>query len=590
MIKTFTIYSLFFLITALVSFFAAFIALRRKHAKGALEVALLMIASGIGATFLIFETSASILSEKIFWAKLEFIGGTFVPVFYLIFVLRYTGHDKFLSPKHIISIIVVPIITLVLIFTNEKHNLIWTGYSAISQESNLMVYYHGICFWVGYVLYSYILLFIGSVYIFCFILRHKKAFLYQGWIIFIGGLLPWSASFLYLADINVTPGLDLTPASIALSGAMLIYAFFNNRFLDLVPVARETLVETLQDGIIVLDDQNRIQDVNSAALNYLGIKNKNNLGLFADDSGASVIPLLNAITKNGQTERVEIKKGNELIAFKIIKQTIKNQQGSRLVIIRDISESYSQQQELIKAKERAEESDRLKSAFLANMSHEIRTPMSGILGFTELLREVKISEDEQQEYLGIIEKSGTRMLNIINDLMSISTLEAGLMKTSISEVDVNKQINLVYKTLKPQAQEKGIKLFLNKNLPLTEGKKVTDREKLSAILTNLVKNAIKFTQSGSIELGCSRNQYELEFFVKDTGIGILPEQKEYIFERFRQGSESFAREYEGAGLGLSIAKAYVELLGGRIWVESEPAIGSTFFFTIPDKRDITLSL
>lgn len=590
MIMTFTIYSLFFLITALVSFFTAYIALRRKHSKGALEVALLLIASGIGATFLIFETSASIVSEKIFWSKLEFIGGTFVPVFYFIFVLRYTGRDKDLSPKHIISLMIVPLITLALIFTNDKHNLFWTGYSAVSPESNLIVYYHGICFWVGYVLYSYILLFIGSVYIFKFIFRHRKAFLYQGWIIFIGALLPWSASLLYLAEINITPGLDLTPASITLSGVMLIYAFFNNRFLDLVPVARETLVETLQDGIIVLDDQNRIQDVNSAALNYLGITNKNSLGLFADDSGATVIPLLNAITKEGPFERVEIKRGNEIIAFKIIKQRIKNQPGSRLVIIRDISESFSQQQELIKAKERAEESDRLKSAFLANMSHEIRTPMSGILGFTELLREVKISEDEQQEYLGIIEKSGNRMLNIINDLMSISTLEAGLMKTSISEVDVIKQINLVYKTLKPQAQEKGIKLILNNSLPLTEGKTNTDREKLSAILTNLIKNAIKFTPTGSIELGCSRNPNELEFFVKDTGIGILPEQIGYIFERFRQGSESFAREYEGAGLGLSIAKAYVELLGGRIWVESEPANGSTFFFTIPDKQDITLSL
>lgn len=521
---------------------------------------------------------------------MEFIGGAFVPVLYLIFVLRYTGQDKYLSRGRIISLLTVPLITLALIFTNEKHNLIWTGFSAISQETNLMVYNHGIGFWVGYILYSYILLFVGTICIFCFIFKHKKAFHYQGWIIFIGGMLPWSASILYLADINITPGLDITPASIALSGVLLIYAFFNTRFLDLVPVARETLVETLQDGIIVLDEQNRIQDVNSAALKYLGITNKNSLGLFADDSGATVIPLLNSITSEGQIERVEIKKGDELIAFKIIKQTIKNQPGSRLVIIRDISESFSQQQELIKAKERAEESDRLKSAFLANMSHEIRTPMSGILGFTELLREVKISEDEQQEYLGIIEKSGTRMLNIINDLMSISTLEAGLMKTSISEVDVNKQINLVYKSLKPQAQEKGIKLFLNKNLPLTECKIVSDREKLNAILTNLIKNAIKFTPSGSIELGCSRNNSDLEFFVKDTGIGILPEQKGYIFERFRQGSESFAREYEGAGLGLSIAKAYVELLGGRIWVDSEPGNGSTFFFTLPDKQDITLSL
>jgi signal transduction histidine kinase/ActR/RegA family two-component response regulator len=237
--------------------------------------------------------------------------------------------------------------------------------------------------------------------------------------------------------------------------------------------------------------------------------------------------------------------------------------------------------ELIIAKEKAEESDRLKSAFLANMSHEIRTPMNGILGFAELLKEPKLTGEEQQEYIGIIEKSGARMLNIINDIISISKIESGQIEISISETNVNKQIVFLYTFFKPEAELKGIQLSIKNSLPAKEAIINTDREKIYSIFTNLIKNAIKFTVAGSIEFGYEKKENCLEFFVKDTGIGIRQAQKEIIFERFRQGSESLTRNYEGAGLGLSISKAYVEMLGGKIWVESELGKGSIFYFTIP---------
>jgi len=579
--QIFTIYSLFFLVTALVSFFGAFLALYRRRVKGALEITWLMVASGIGSFWVIFETSAVTMAEKIFWAKLEFTGGSFTPVLYLIFVLRFTGKEKFLSAKNIFLLFIIPLITLAMVFTNDYHNLMWSGFSAISATTNLMEYYHGIWFWTGYIAYSYIMLAAASFSIFSFIYHHRSSFQYHGWVILLGGLLPWSASLLYLTGVNITPGLDLAPASITLSGLLLIYAIFHNRFLDLVPIAHETLVETLQDGIIALDGQNRIQDINGAAISYLGITNKSILGLVAQESGATVIPLLNAILDDNPVDFIEIQNGPELKTFRIIKQIIKNQSGSRIIVIRDIADFVAQQNELIKAKEKAEESDRLKSAFLANISHEIRTPMNGILGFTELLRELKLSEDEQQEYLAIIEKSGTRMLNIINDIISLSSLEAGLSKVKITNFDINDQVNILFNLYEPQAREKGLELIIKDNIPTEESKINSDKDKVKEILANLIKNAIKFTAEGSIEIGFSKDSDGLEFYVKDTGIGINPEQKGLIFERFRQGSESVARYYEGAGLGLSISKAYVLLLGGKIWVESEEGKGSTFYFTIP---------
>ncbi len=245
----------------------------------------------------------------------------------------------------------------------------------------------------------------------------------------------------------------------------------------------------------------------------------------------------------------------------------------------------STEKELIAAKEKAEESDRLKSAFLANMSHEIRTPMNGILGFSELLKEPDLSGAEQQQYLGIIEKSGRRMLNIINDIVDISRIEAGMVDVRKSVTNINEQIEYIYTFFKPEAEAKGLKLSVTNLLQRKNETILTDREKLYAVLTNLIKNAIKYSHWGEIELGCLRKGTFLEFYVKDAGIGIPKERQHAIFERFVQADIEDKMARQGAGLGLSITKAYIEMLGGSIWLESEEGNGSTFFFTLPFDAD-----
>lgn len=265
---------------------------------------------------------------------------------------------------------------------------------------------------------------------------------------------------------------------------------------------------------------------------------------------------------------------------------VKDKSGNPVKVIginMDISESKMAAQEIKRAKERAEESDRLKSAFLANMSHEIRTPMNGILGFAALLKEAKLSGKMQKDYIDMIEKSGTRMLNIIGDIMSISKVEAGQMDVNLSETNVNEQIEYIVKFFNPEADKKGLKLLSKIGLPDEKALLNTDKDKLIAILSNLVKNALKFTECGFIQTGYKLKGKYLEFFVKDTGIGFSIEHKEIIFERFRQIGETLSRNYEGAGLGLSIAKAYVEMLGGQIRAESQPGKGSEFYFTLPCK-------
>ena len=265
---------------------------------------------------------------------------------------------------------------------------------------------------------------------------------------------------------------------------------------------------------------------------------------------------------------------------------------SDLEILEFVSEQISisierkkNEDELKKALKKATESDRLKSAFLTNMSHEIRTPMNGILGFTELLKESGLTGDDQQDYIEIIEKSGARMLNTINDIISISKIESGQMEVNLQESNINEQIEFLYAFFKPEMERKEMQFLFRNSLPSNEAIIKTDSEKVYTILTNIVKNAIKFSEKGSIEFGYTLKKESkpsvLEFYVKDTGIGIPKDRQKAIFERFIQADITDSRAFQGSGLGLSISKAYVEMLGGKIWVESEEGEGSSFYFTLP---------
>ena len=237
--------------------------------------------------------------------------------------------------------------------------------------------------------------------------------------------------------------------------------------------------------------------------------------------------------------------------------------------------------ELVIAKEHAEQSDRLKSAFLANMSHEVRTPLNSIIGFSELLADPYFEEEQKNEFIQSIIISGNNLLTIISDIMDISKMKSGEIKIRNSQINVQKFISTIKEQFSFQAE--GNKLELKLTIPDNDQETVilADADRLSQIFNNLVNNAIKFTVTGSIEIGYQTKGKMVEFFVKDTGIGIPAEYHDTIFERFRQVEIEKTRKYGGNGLGLAISKNLIELMGGRIWFESEPGKGSVFYFTLP---------
>lgn len=351
----------------------------------------------------------------------------------------------------------------------------------------------------------------------------------------------------------------------------------------------QALLDANPDMMFVFNSEGKILDYHSGNNNNdLYTKPEFFIGkpiadIMPENVASATNKIISKILRNGGTEQYEYEldiNGNSQIFEARCVSCGKNE---ILSIVRNITRQKHAEQELINAKVKAEESDHLKSAFLANMSHEIRTPMNGILGFAELLKEPGLSGQEQKEYIQIIEESGERMLRIINDIIDISKIESGLMKVYFKETNVNDQLDYIYNFFRPEIEAKGLIFEAYKTCPRNETYIVTDPEKLYAILTNLVKNAIKYTKQGKIKLGYMKKEDSYRFYVSDTGIGIAPERQKAVFERFIQADIEDRQAYQGAGLGLAISQAYVEMLGGTIGLEHSDQSGSVFYFTLPYK-------
>ncbi len=386
------------------------------------------------------------------------------------------------------------------------------------------------------------------------------------------------------------------------AGSIGVFENINDRKKTEHDIRKLTLaVEQSPDSIIITDTEGIIEYANPTTSKFTGFSLEEMIGNKTSIFNSGVKSEINyeglwETIKSGEIWHGEIynqKKNGEYYWESATISPICNPNGhitNFLSIKEDITERKQLTQELILAKEKAEESDRLKSAFLANISHEIRTPMNGILGFSELLKNPELLPEAKDRYIQIIEQSGNRMLSIITDIVDISKIESGQMNLEIQSANINQLLSEVAVLFIPEAQAKGLRLSFTTALPNEKSFIQTDRQKLVQVLTNLIKNSLKFTKTGSINFGYDLVDDHLEFYVEDSGVGIPEHQTEIIFDQFRQGSFALTRAYEGAGLGLSISKAFVEMLGGKIWVESKVGYGSAFYFNIPYKNSNSKSV
>lgn len=572
------------------------IAWRRRSAEGSLPFALLLAAAAEWA----LAYSLSLISKgkalQLFWIRVRYLGIVIVPVAWFTFALLQTGHGKWLTRRALILLAIEPLSILLLVWTNEWHHLYW---AEVYQESLGPFVIIGVTrgiFYLVHVVYSYLLIISGSILLIQMVIRSPHLYRRQSLVALFGAIGPFVgdilSTFELLGDFSQ---LDLTPFFFSLTGLAMTWAFFRFRLLDIIPVARDAVIESMSDGVLVLDAENRIVDINPVGAGIIECDASEIIGQMAEQVLSPWPDLIERYRSIPETH-TEISVGEGVVRtyFDLRISPLRdwrNRLTGRLIVFRDITKRKEMEKALQEAKEAAEAANRAKNEFISIVTHELRSPMSAIHGSATLLSDGgagPVNED-QAEFLEIIETNTRRMIALVMDLNDVSRIESGQLHLRPGTVSLTKIVEDVVRSIQPKIEEKvhSLALRIPDDLPSVWG----DRVRLEQILTNLVRNACKFTpENGEITI-CAKcvaegdNSKAVCVSVQDNGLGIRHEDRKKIFTKFFRATDKRISEIPGSGLGLSITKSLVEMQHGRIWFESEYGRGSTFHFTVPVAED-----
>ena len=573
-------------------FIASFVAIyvlvytwRRRNMRGARP--LLPLTFGI-LIWLVASTIEGMLIDeaaRLLWINIQYIGIVIVPTAWLIFSLSFTGRRDLLSRRNIALLLLMPLLTLAMVWTNA-----WHHFFRISLELDtsgvypIWIWNPGPGFWL-HTLYSYILLFCGFVILVQAYRQSSRLFRRQIIVILLGAAVPWLANIVFII-FPATP-VDYTPIAFLISGLAIAWGIFKVGLVEVQPIIHKQVIDEMQDGVLILDEKNRILEANTAVLNVLGVTDT----IIGQPIAKALARWPELITElHGaaftQAELSLPLDNQEIHHYQISITPLHDKKGlktGQLIMAHEITHLKEIETSLMEAAEAAEAASRAKSTFLATMSHELRTPLTAIIGYSELIEE----KSEMLGYEKIVPQLrqigiAAHSLNyIIGNILDLSKIEAERMELSFGEFPVAELIAEVVNSVQPQIEQNSN--VLSVNLPEKIGVLNSDKAKLRQILLNLLGNAAKFTRSGKIDLSVSRDNESgyFEFTVSDNGEGIPDKIKTTLFEPFVQADASFTRVHGGSGLGLAISQRFCHMLGGSIAVESALGQGATFVVKMP---------
>jgi len=592
-------YLLPLVLAAVVAVVIAVLAWQRRSTSGTRSFMLLMAAVAWWSLGYAMELGAVELQAKLFWSDFNFVAVVTVPAAWLSFCLEYTGRDDLLTSRNLVLMAIEPVVILLLIWSDGAHHLFRSQVSLDTSGAAVMLApVYGTVFWVNAV-YSYVLLAMGTLLLVRAFFRAPRLYRAQTGAILVGAVLPWIGNALHIFGLSPIPNLDWTPFSFALTGIAVAWGLFRFGLLDVGPVARSAVFEGIHDGVLVLDNQGRLVDLNPTAQRILSWREEEVVGqplaqvLVADVGNpvlvtGELVELLAGSSSEQDEVETEVAVGSEEQRryYDVRNTLLRGRRGrlaGRLIVLRDVTDRRQAEEALALARDHALEMSRLKTELLANVSHDLRTPLNVILGYADmLLGGVHGSLTEGQvRSMGRILTNAKQLASVVNDLLDQAELEAGWLELRIASFNPAELVEEVVSILSDEARERGLALVIDVAASMPHDV-VGDPQRTGQILMNLVINAIKFTDEGQVRIrlyGLDEETWAIE--VSDTGRGIPPEAQGYIFDPFRQVDSSPTREQGGVGLGLSLVHHLVEMMGGQIRLDSTVGRGSTFTVILP---------
>lgn len=594
----------------------ALLSLRRRNTPGGLALGLMQLAVTEWQVGTAFEIATPVLADKILWAKIEYLGSLSVAPCLLIFAIQFSGHEAWLKRRNVARLFIVPVITWLLAATNEWHGWIWNRFTLAPASANLLIYGHGPAFWIGVVGYSYLLSLLSTLLIVQASLKWSGIYRRRTMMMILGIAIPWLGSVAYLFPLNEAPWLDLSPVAFTISGVLAANVLLRYGLFELVPVARGLLIEEMADGVMVVDQCQRVIDANPAVCHMLGGSVDPNRGRPLSDlplpwqdvlkraaapedttfeialpapaqPRATVPPGMNgdraqwvevrSVPLSDQTANL---RGHLVVLHSITKRKEAEEQVHKLnaELEQRVAERTAQLEErtreLSEANKKLKDLDRLKSKFIADVSHELRTPLANVALYLSLLERGK--PEKHDLYLATAKNQAALLTTLVEGILDLSYLDEKPDRPAGEPANLNELVAAAVDVQRPRAEAAGLDLVFRPtaDLPPVLG----DKLKLGQVIENLLTNALIYTRSGGVTLATSYLALppSVCLEVTDTGTGIDAADLPHIFERFYRGQNVGQSTIAGAGLGLAIVKAIVEAHGGTVEVDTRPGSGSTF--------------
>lgn len=564
---------------------------RRRTTPSGRYFTLMTLAVTLWAGFGILEVSATTVDLKVFWSKFEYVGAAAVPVLLFLFVTSQELRGRAHSKGTIAALSVIPLATLVVVCTNEYHSLIWTGFSEISATTNLMEYEHGLWFWIGYVAYTYALLVIATVLLARQVIMRRALYRTQALLLLVAISFPWIASIVYLAGLSPVPGLDLSRVALAITGAVMAAGVFRWQIADLVPLARDVAIDRMADGMIVLDPEQRIIDVNAAAMALLEIEGRLPLGKHlaevvkdCPDLGRAVRPPGTAIIRCGL-------RWLEATVSPVDERGMKT--AGCVIVLHDITERIAQQDELDRSRQDLEHlveqrtreleetladlartnadlalANQAKDAFLTGMSHEMRTPLNAVIGFSDvLLRDIDGELNQaQSHHTRLIHDAGKRLLDFVDEAFEAAHVLSGEVVPTASHFDAAATIREVTHAIHASADAKDISLTV-RGVSDPVGF-ISDELIVRRILGALIDRAVLVTATGEITIELAATPEGIRVEIVDAGPMIPESERAMLFEPFGRMRTITGLRPDASGLSLAIVAALTATIHGTIEADS----------------------